>query len=567
MSRSRARNFSRLIDNNRKIKSIFLDSDSIVSSAEKGVSVEVSGTVTVYSLIASLPASATAGDLAWVSSNNSYYIFNGSGWFKILFATSNPYWVTEPSSYTYADQGSTFTVEIAADDSDDQPLTFSATADANFLNIGTVTVDSEGTKSARFLIQFDSENIDSEDGGEGNIVFSATDGVNIINSTAPFSLDFGSPWITQKNTIYHNTLQPGNAGSQTYSFNVSSETQGSSFGYNTPRFAKSQTNTTMNGTLAVRGTGSTGQMHGFPFASETWADISTFTMDPYTLGSPANTPNTDTTTYVNHGIGYSDGTYGYIYRFSVPTHSPYPTTWKSKQTDFVADSQPTNTYRASRARMRFPFAALDAFTNSTGRDPGDINFADYGGIAYQSKTYGYVVGGAAPMSQGNAASSRKGYKFPFAGMGDNTTALTDFSSPGSPMNNYGARHVDVGKMQSTDNAYAWHVPRYTWTGSPWPQSYVMTDAFYRFPFASDNTSRLNTDYQLAPQYNNGSAVGYSSHETKGIFHRGYFPQYSPNANMYRGAIEMPWANETQSSLGTTIYTAAGEAKVSGIWGY
>ena len=66
---------------NKRILTI--DDTSNVDSAYV-TSIASAGALTYYSTLDSLPTSSlTAGDEAFVSANNRYYISNGSGWYSV----------------------------------------------------------------------------------------------------------------------------------------------------------------------------------------------------------------------------------------------------------------------------------------------------------------------------------------------------------------------------------------------------------------------------------------------------------------------------------------------------
>ena len=71
------------ITNPQNNRILTLDDTSIVDSAYV-TSIASTGALTYYSTLDSLPVSSlTAGDEAFVSANNRYYISNGSGWYSV----------------------------------------------------------------------------------------------------------------------------------------------------------------------------------------------------------------------------------------------------------------------------------------------------------------------------------------------------------------------------------------------------------------------------------------------------------------------------------------------------
>lgn len=71
------------ITNPQNNRILTLDDTSVVDSAYV-TSIASAGALSYYSTLDSLPLSSlTAGDEAFVSANNRYYISNGSGWYSV----------------------------------------------------------------------------------------------------------------------------------------------------------------------------------------------------------------------------------------------------------------------------------------------------------------------------------------------------------------------------------------------------------------------------------------------------------------------------------------------------
>ena len=111
---SKNRTLASLISNDTsKIKTVYTDSDSVVTSASLGVTA-AAGTAT-YSSADTLPAVADNGDQALVTSTNRLYIYSNGGWYNIALINSTPYWITEADgSYTLSTTGGATIVEILA---------------------------------------------------------------------------------------------------------------------------------------------------------------------------------------------------------------------------------------------------------------------------------------------------------------------------------------------------------------------------------------------------------------------------------------------------------------------
>jgi len=71
------------ITNPQNNRILTIDDTSVVDSAYV-TSIASAGALSYYSTLDSLPTSSlTAGDEAFVSANNRYYISNGSGWYSV----------------------------------------------------------------------------------------------------------------------------------------------------------------------------------------------------------------------------------------------------------------------------------------------------------------------------------------------------------------------------------------------------------------------------------------------------------------------------------------------------
>lgn len=181
---TKSRLLSRLIEGDGNIKTTQLDSDAIGTSAAKSITA-ASGT-TVYSSADTLPASADAGDQAFVSSTNRLYIYNGSGWYNIALVNTSPYFITSPNaSYELSNTGAQTNIEILAVDSEGINITYSTVADSDFSTFATITKDSDNGR--RFTITVDS---DQSVGATGTVTFRASDGVNIASALSTFSVEF-----------------------------------------------------------------------------------------------------------------------------------------------------------------------------------------------------------------------------------------------------------------------------------------------------------------------------------------------------------------------------------------
>jgi len=175
---TKARVISRLMDANK--------------TAIKGTFINIGPSVTVYNSTDDLPTTGNStGDKAYVTGTDLLYNWSGSGWYKIaLINTFSPHWVTAPDSdYTLLQVAdSEIRITVYAIDSDDVPLTYTAVPDSDFTNIASITKDSDNGRT--FIIKTDSDAIVNETSGSGEVVFKASDGVNIAVTEATFTVAF-----------------------------------------------------------------------------------------------------------------------------------------------------------------------------------------------------------------------------------------------------------------------------------------------------------------------------------------------------------------------------------------
>jgi len=181
-------------NNNRLLDTTFnagLDSGAVLSIVDTGLDsaavINLVGTgLTVYDTPNLLPTSGlTAGDQAFVTSNNRIYISNGSGWYNVATINSTPTFSTAPQSgYSLATDLTPTIITLVAEDSDGTVITYSAT-DSGMDGIATLSQD-----SSVFTI---TPLHDSAGGGSGSfsITFQATDGIGIASELSTFSLFFG----------------------------------------------------------------------------------------------------------------------------------------------------------------------------------------------------------------------------------------------------------------------------------------------------------------------------------------------------------------------------------------
>jgi hypothetical protein len=153
------------------------------------------GGVQVYATPDLLPTTGlTAGDQAFVTSNQRLYISTGSGWYNVALINSTPTFTTGPdATYALSNDLTPTVITLLAQDSDGQVVTYSA-SDSGMTGIATLSQD-----SSVFTI---TPLTDSAGGDIGTftITFQATDGIGIASELSTFTLSFGPDWANPTNT-------------------------------------------------------------------------------------------------------------------------------------------------------------------------------------------------------------------------------------------------------------------------------------------------------------------------------------------------------------------------------
>ena len=130
-------------------------------------------------------SSPSAGDMAYVSGNNTLYFYNGSGWYKIALINTTPSISGANASYALATDGTATTVTLVASDPEGLPITYSIASDTSG-NIATVT---QGTGSSTNVFTI-TPSTNSAHAGTFSLTFRASDGVNFGTAASSFTLQF-----------------------------------------------------------------------------------------------------------------------------------------------------------------------------------------------------------------------------------------------------------------------------------------------------------------------------------------------------------------------------------------
>lgn len=179
-----------------------------VNTGENGLQfADAGGGVTTYAQISDMTGSGAAvGSMGWVTANQSIYVKNTSGWYKIALANSTPT-ITSPSSgsITLATDGTATIVSIVGADADEGvTLQFSYQVTTGSLTNGggaSATVTSSATSGGTYTALAASTNTTNSHfkitpttteayAGSFSITFNCTDQINTANIVKSFTLQF-----------------------------------------------------------------------------------------------------------------------------------------------------------------------------------------------------------------------------------------------------------------------------------------------------------------------------------------------------------------------------------------
>lgn len=160
--------------------------------------VDASAGAVVYANPDLLPLTGnSAGDMAYVTSTNRFYINNGSGWYSVSLVNTNPNItsVQDASSgttpFTLTTDGTATVITITASDPEEVPLTYGYSVTSGSLTNGggtTATVtQGTGSNTNQFTV---TPSTNTAYGGTFEITFTASDGINQAQSVNEFTLSF-----------------------------------------------------------------------------------------------------------------------------------------------------------------------------------------------------------------------------------------------------------------------------------------------------------------------------------------------------------------------------------------
>ena len=168
------------------------DGQFLKSTGSGGVAFDtVAAGAVVYATADLLPLSGfAAGDMAYVTATNRFYINNGSGWYSVSLVNTNPNItsVADASSgttpFTLATDQTATVITITAADPEEVPLTYGYSVTSGSLN-GSTVAQGTGSNTNVFTVTPHA----SQD-ATFTLTFTASDGINQATSANAFSLTF-----------------------------------------------------------------------------------------------------------------------------------------------------------------------------------------------------------------------------------------------------------------------------------------------------------------------------------------------------------------------------------------
>ena len=180
------------------------DGQFLKSTGSGGVAFDtVAAGAVVYATADLLPLSGTsAGDMAYVTATNRFYINNGSGWYSVSLVNTNPNITSvqdagsNTTPFTLATDGTATVITVTAADPEEVPLTYDYSVTSGSLN-GSTVAQGTGSNSNVFTVTPHASNE-----ATFTLTFTASDGINQATSANEFSLSF----VTIVTDSNHTTL-------------------------------------------------------------------------------------------------------------------------------------------------------------------------------------------------------------------------------------------------------------------------------------------------------------------------------------------------------------------------
>ena len=200
MAKSINRRLAEIVTSTGDVASSALDNIDTLDSADIiSISSNTAGATAVFDTLDSLPTSGlSAGQQAYVQSNNRLYVSNGTGWYNLALINQSPNLTIDPTgTIVLATDGSPTTITLTATDSDTPiaGVSFSVESDGNFAGLGNLSQDSS-VFTITPLTESDASTTSA------TLTFKASDGISFGSGTSALSLTFAAqPVQNSRHTI------------------------------------------------------------------------------------------------------------------------------------------------------------------------------------------------------------------------------------------------------------------------------------------------------------------------------------------------------------------------------
>ena len=155
---------------------------------------DIAAGASVYDSAALLPLSGlSAGDMAYVTGTNRFYISNGTGWYSVSLINTNPSITSVQDSaggitpFTLTTDGTATVITVTASDPEEVPLTYNYSVTSGSLTNGGGTTATVTQVDNVFTI---TPSTTEAYAGTFELTFTASDGINQDTSANSFTLEF-----------------------------------------------------------------------------------------------------------------------------------------------------------------------------------------------------------------------------------------------------------------------------------------------------------------------------------------------------------------------------------------
>ena len=155
---------------------------------------DIAAGASVYDSAALLPLSGlSAGDMAYVTGTNRFYISNGTGWYSVSLINTNPSITSVQDSaggttpFTLTTDGTATVITVTASDPEEVPLTYNYSVTSGSLTNGGGTTATVTQADNVFTV---TPSTTEAYAGTFELTFTASDGINQGTSANSFTLQF-----------------------------------------------------------------------------------------------------------------------------------------------------------------------------------------------------------------------------------------------------------------------------------------------------------------------------------------------------------------------------------------